>query len=116
MAKIGSGTVPAPPRKTRLAASAVDLEIVLRVNELLQEAVLEDVGLIDVECAPEFDGVVADVADFQRRLWGDLALDAERPLLNVGSAQVRVEGNQAAAALRLREVGGVAEGGVKVGV
>src|SRR5262249_445529 len=85
----------------------------LSVQELLQKAVLEDVNLVDVERAPEFDGVVADITYFDRRLRRNLTLDAERPLLHIGRAQVRIEGDQTTGGLCLREVGGVAEGRVE---
>src|SRR5262245_28904237 len=38
--------------------------------------------------------MVTDIANFYRGVVGDFALDAERPLLNIGDAQLRIESPQ----------------------
>ena len=73
-------------------AAAIGGQIFLRVQKLLQKAVLENIQLVHIERAIQLDGVIADVARFDGDLACDLAFNAERPLLHIRRAQVGIVG------------------------
>ena len=72
-------------------AAAREGQVVLGSLELVEEAVFEDVDLVDIHLAPEVGAVVAHVADFEHGIASQLALDADVPTLDVTRLQVRVE-------------------------
>ena len=77
------------------ASGDVGLKVRLRLPELLQEPVIGDAHLIDVHRFPVLPVTAADVAHFERRVVGQLALPADRVRLRVRHLQVRVEDVQA---------------------
>ena len=70
VSKIGSATWPGRPwlAKPVRAVGQVDRQVLLRVPELVEEAVLDDVRLVDVVEAPEIVAAVPDIADLERRV------------------------------------------------
>src|SRR5262249_30085220 len=81
-----------PPRLIAIRVrGAKDSQVVLRVLELSQETVLEDVDLLDVLAMPHVRGFIAHVAYFERCGVGELALNAEAPVLHVGRHQIRID-------------------------
>src|SRR5207248_3223007 len=60
------------------------------------EPIFEDVGFIEIEGAPLPVGSVADVADFKDGSTVQFALDADAPLLQVGSHQIRLHPEETA--------------------
>ena len=72
-------------------ASDIDVEVVLRLNELTEEAVLKDVDLLQVLAVPHVSGFVAHVAHLERGVLRELALNAQTPILNVGRPQIRID-------------------------
>ena len=68
----------------------IDREIALGVSELLQKPVLENVDFIEINCSIQLDGMVRGITDLKRCILRDLPLISERPLLHIGSSQVRI--------------------------
>ncbi len=92
-AKMGSGDCPANPlfaNEFPLPAGLINGQIVLRVLEFRQEAVLEDIHLVQVFTKPGVVRLVAHIADFKRAAASQLPLDAEVPVFHVRLADVRV--------------------------
>ena len=66
-------------------------EIALRGLEVVEEAVLKDIDLVDIDLAPEIGAMVADVANFEHGVAGQFALDADVPALHVAGFEIGVE-------------------------
>jgi len=83
--KIGSRTCPDRPRfwKTVHAGSLIDGQVVLRIDELGQEAILKDVHLLDPVQVPLVGALIAHVAHLEHRVLGNLALNAQTPALHI---------------------------------
>ena len=76
------------------AVCLIDRQVRLRILELVQEAVFEDVHFVQVFAEPDVVRHVADIADFESRALAELALDAEVPLLGIGLADIRIHGEE----------------------
>src|SRR5262249_48994777 len=66
-------------------------QILLRVLELLQEAVFKNIDFVQVAGAPDEMGLIADITDFEHVVLSELALDAQRVVDAVRRPQVWVE-------------------------
>ncbi len=69
----------------------VDCEIRLSLQEFLQEPILENIDLIVINCAENFDRMVRDVPHFQSRILKNLAFESKRPLLHIRNSKVGVD-------------------------
>src|SRR5439155_25341531 len=62
------------------AGCLVDGEVPLRLPEVLQESVLEDVHLVQIVAAPQVAAGVGEIARLERRIAPQLALEADAPV------------------------------------
>src|SRR6185436_12261479 len=69
-------------------------KVVLRVLELIQESVLEDVHFVRTKPTPNSDRVVTHIPGFEHRVLIQLALDADTVRLGVRDLDVRIESRQ----------------------
>src|SRR6185295_4253987 len=76
-------------------ASPSRLDVCAQVDygilELVQEAVVYNVDLVEVDGLEVPDSASADIPHLERRVFCDLSLNAEGPGLAVGHLQMRVE-------------------------
>src|SRR4029079_17853389 len=75
----------------RKGRSTVGYKVLLSVQELLKEAVLEDVRFVVVNRAIELSCVIAGVTNVDSGIGVEFALESKRPLLDVGRGQIRVD-------------------------
>ena len=79
-------------RRSRAAAAGGDVgrDVALRQLELVVEAAVEDAPLVPVLFRPRVEVLVADVADLERHVAAERALDADRVRVHARRLQVAV--------------------------
>src|SRR5215472_9521649 len=76
------------------ARASAGREVFLRVAELLQEVILEDVDFVVIKRSPNPDRMVTDITRFDCHVVSNLSLVANRPLLHVRNFKVGIKGKQ----------------------
>src|SRR6185295_6507569 len=81
------------------AGSAISDPVFLSILEFVKESILEDINFVDVLGTPGVRDPVTNVTSFERGAFEDLLLEADVPLVHIGSAKVWISRPQTAGSI-----------------